>query len=148
MNTKSAMSQAIGQMLATHPQPNEVQITKLTQCVEACVLCAATCTACADACLAEEMVEQLAHCIRTNLDCADICQATSHILVRQTEPDWRLFASQLEVCQAACRTCAAVCDEHAEMHEHCRICAEVCRQCEQACADLFSHLPTGGYNPA
>jgi hypothetical protein len=142
MNATTAVNQAIGQMLATHPQPTEIQIAKLAHCVEACIFCATTCTACADACLSEENVDHLAHCIRTNLDCADICQATSHILVRQTEPDWRLFASQLEVCRAACRTCATVCEEHAEMHDHCRICAEICRNCEQACADLLTHLPS------
>jgi hypothetical protein len=142
MATTSAINDAIMQMLTTHPQPNTGQLEFLTRCVETCVTCATTCTACADACLAEGMVQELAHCIRTNLDCADICEATGHILVRQTEPDWRLIFNQVEVCQVACRTCATVCEEHAEMHEHCRICAQACRNCEHACAELLTRIPT------
>ena len=30
-----------------------------------------------DACLSEDMVDQLRKCIRTNLDCADICDTTA-----------------------------------------------------------------------
>jgi hypothetical protein len=41
----------------------------------------------------------------------------------------------LEVCAAACRTCAEECERHAGHHEHCRICAEACRRCERACAE-------------
>jgi len=141
MNEAMTISQAIHQMLSTHPRPSKLQGTELAHCVEACVICATTCTSCADACLGEEMVKELLHCIRTNLDCADICQATGHILVRQTEPDWRLLYHQVEACQAACRTCAAICDQHAEMHEHCRICAEACHQCEQACDKLLVTFP-------
>ena len=45
---------------------------KLAECIEACFDCAQVCTACADACLAEDMVSELVHCIRTDLVCADI----------------------------------------------------------------------------
>lgn len=141
MNAEHTLTHAIGQMLATHPHPSDLKGAEFVHCVEACVICATTCTACADACLAEEMVMELAQCIRTNLDCADICQVTGQILVRQTEPDWRLLYHQVEACQAACRTCAAICEQHAEMHEHCRVCAEACRQCEQACDKLLATFP-------
>lgn len=141
MSTELNLSQAIRQMLKTHPHPAALQVDELAGCIEACVICATTCTACADACLAEEMVQHLAHCIRTNLDCADICEATGHILVRQTQPDWRLLYHQVEACQVACRTCGTICEQHAEMHEHCKVCAEVCRQCEQACDRLLVTFP-------
>ena len=42
--------------------------------------CAQTCTACADACLSEDSVADLRYCIRTDLDCADICAATGTVL--------------------------------------------------------------------
>jgi hypothetical protein len=42
---------------------------------------------CADACLGEEKVEMLRRCIRLNLDCADVCNATGRMLSRQQEPD-------------------------------------------------------------
>jgi len=138
MQAELTTSQAIQQMLKTHPHPNLLPFEELSWCVETCVICASTCTACADACLAEEMVQQLIQCIRTNLDCADSCEATGHILMRQTKPDQRLIFHQVEACQTACRTCAVICEQHAEMHEHCRVCAKACRQCEQACDKLLA----------
>jgi hypothetical protein len=141
MNIEITLEQAIRQMSATHPHPSELQIEELTACIEACVICATTCAACADACLAEEMVKELVPCIRTNLDCSAICRTTCQLLVRQTEPDWRLLYHQVEACQAACRACASICEKHAEMHEHCRVCGEVCRQCEQACDKLQVTFP-------
>jgi hypothetical protein len=54
------------------------------ECIEACYDCAQSCTACADACLGEEDPKLLARCIRLNLDCANICDATGKILSRQT----------------------------------------------------------------
>jgi hypothetical protein len=141
MNAELQLDRAIRQMFETHPHPVKVSANEIVECIRACVVCATTCTACADACLAEEMVKELAQCIRTNLDCADLCQATGHILVRQTESNPRLMAQQVKACQAACRECATICEQHAKMHEHCRVCAETCRQCEQACANLLAMLP-------
>ena len=141
MNGKRSMNQSILQMLVTHPQPGDLQAETVAHCVEACMICAATCTSCADSCLAEEMVKELVHCVRINLDCADICAATGRVLARRTQPEWQLLYLQLEACQAACRTCAAVCLQHAEMHEHCRVCAEACQQCEQACDALRMSFP-------
>jgi hypothetical protein len=49
--------------------------------------CAQACTACADACLSEQNVADLAKCIRSNLDCADICDTTGRVLSRHTGYD-------------------------------------------------------------
>lgn len=141
MAANASFAQTIEQMLATHPRPSSTPNSMLVNCIEACMVCATSCTACADACLAEEMVKELVHCIRTDLDCADICQATGRILMRQSEPDMQMIVKQLEACQVACRRCGAVCAEHAKMHEHCRVCAEACRACEQACAALLAAMP-------
>ena len=140
-NPEMTLEQATQEMLATHPRPGKLQGAELARCVEACVICATTCTSCADACLSEEMVKELAHCIRINLDCAAICATTGQILLRQTEPEWRLLYRQVQACQAACRACAATCDQHAQMHDHCRVCAAVCRDCEQACDKLLVTFP-------
>lgn len=86
------------------------------------------------------MVAELRKCIRLNLDCADICDATGRVLTRQTQYDAPTSKAQLESCREACRTCAEECERHAEMHEHCRICAEACRRCEQACQELLSAM--------
>lgn len=128
-------------MLETYPQDvGGVDRGKLVACIEACVECAQACTACADACLAEDSVVQLTKCIRTNLDCADVCATTARVLSRHTGHDAELTAAVLRSCVTACRTCAAECSEHAGHHEHCRICAEVCRQCERMCDELLAAL--------
>jgi hypothetical protein len=125
-------------MLATHPQATANEV--LARSIEQCFVCALQCTSCADACLAEEQVQDLVRCIRLNLDCADICDATGRVLTRQTSSEPRLARDMLEACAQTCRACAEECERHAHHHEHCRVCAEGCRRCEQACEDLRSSM--------
>src|SRR5699024_8918970 len=73
-----------------------------------------------------------------NLDCADICTATGHILSRRTGSNLATVKAVLEACRIACAECAAECEKHADMHDHCRICAEACRRCGPACSDLLA----------
>ena len=75
--------------------------------------------------------------IRVALDCADVCDATVHVLARQTLPDLRVIRAAVEDCAVACLACAEECERHAAHHEHCRLCAEVCRRCKQACDDVL-----------
>ena len=128
-------------MLETHPKNlGGIDRGKLRACIEACYECSQACTACADACLGEDMVADLVACIRTNLDCADLCAATGAVLSRQTGRDMAVTRTGLEACAAACRACGDECERHASMHEHCRVCAESCRRCERACRDLLESL--------
>ena len=129
------------QMLDTYPKSlGHVDKDKLRACIEACVECAQACTACADACLSEDSVAELTKCIRSNLDCADVCETTGRVLSRHTGYDANITRAVLEACAQACKSCGDNCDEHAGMHEHCRVCAESCRRCEQACRDLIGSL--------
>jgi hypothetical protein len=133
------MSHNISAMLNAHPQKDAVlNKDKTAECIAACFECAQTCTGCADACLGEDMVTDLATCIRTDLDCADVCAATGKILTRQTGGQTSITLAALEACRSACSTCAEECEKHAGMHEHCRICAEACRRCEAACGVLLA----------
>ncbi|MDP9980965.1 hypothetical protein J2W14_000341 [Pseudarthrobacter oxydans] len=133
------MSDHIAAMLDVHPQAAEIsEKSKLAECIAACHQCAQTCTSCADACLAEDMVSDLVSCLRSDLDCADVCAATGIILMRQTASNPGVGRAMLEACRAACSACAEECERHAGMHEHCRICAAACRRCEQACAALLA----------
>ncbi len=127
------------EILDAHPSPSP-HLDAIKAVVESALDCVQCCTSCADACLAEDGEMDLAHCIRTDLDCADVCAATATIVVRQTAPSTGLIRAQLEACKAACETCAASCEEHAERHEHCRICAECCRTCADACGRLLAAL--------
>ncbi|MGY1753569.1 four-helix bundle copper-binding protein [Blastococcus sp. SYSU D01042] len=132
---------AAAQMLASYPKDlGGIDRDALVECIEACVACAQACTACADACLSEDMVAELRTCIRTDLDCADVCEATGRVLSRHTGYDANLTRAVLEACAAACKACGDECAAHAGMHEHCRICAEACRRCEEACRALLARL--------
>ncbi len=82
----------------------------------------------------------LTQCIRANLDCADICTTTGSALSRHTGYDANVTRALLEACATACTSCGDSCEQHASMHEHCRICAEACRRCERACRELISSL--------
>jgi hypothetical protein len=129
------------QMLDTYPADlGGIDKQQLVACIEACYECAQACTACADACLSEEMVAELAKCVRSNLDCADLCDTTGRVLSRHTGYDANLTRAVLEACATACKACGDECAAHADMHEHCRICAEACRRCENACRELIASL--------
>ncbi|MEU4420249.1 four-helix bundle copper-binding protein [Actinoplanes sp. NPDC024001] len=127
-------------MLETYPKSINLDRAKLAAAIDALISCSEACTACADACLSEDMVADLTKCIRTNLDCADVCGAAARVLSRHTGYDANLSRSLLEACITACRTCADECAQHADMHEHCRICASACRACGQACRELLAAM--------
>ena len=129
------------QMLRTHPKDlGDLDQAALLACIQACVDCAQACSACADACLSEDMIADLTKCVRTNLDCADLCETTGRILSRRTGYDANVTRATLEACRTACAACADECEQHAGMHEHCRVCAVACRTCEQACEKLLGLL--------
>ncbi|WP_225753565.1 four-helix bundle copper-binding protein [Actinotalea sp. Marseille-Q4924] len=127
-------------MMETYPASINLDRELLARVVDAAAECGQACTSCADACLSEEMVADLRTCIRTNLDCADICETTARVLSRHTGYDATITRAQLEACIAACRSCGNECEQHAEMHEHCRVCADACRACETACAELLATI--------
>jgi hypothetical protein len=128
-------------MLDTYPADlGGVDRKALAACIEACFECAQACTACADACLSESQVADLVGCVRTDLDCADVCETTGRVLSRHTGYDANLTRAMLWACVAASRSCGDECERHASMHEHCRVCAEACRRCEQACKQLLDAI--------
>jgi hypothetical protein len=65
---------------------------------------------------------------------------TGKVLSRPAAWDVEVVRSVLQACATSCRACGDECDQHASMHEHCRVCAESCRRCEQACSDLLAAL--------
>jgi hypothetical protein len=125
------------QMSAALPTPTGYDRDALRACIDACQDCARAATTCADACLGEEMVEELAGCIRTLLNVADVCEATGRVLSRRSGPDSALTKALLGACCSACRVGRAVCQEFLPIHDHCRICARACRLAERACRALL-----------
>ena len=131
-------------MLSKHPSPSKY-LDQIVAAVDSAFACEQCCTSCADACLGENGDMDLTACIRTNLDCADICAATGRVLSRQTEPSPAVLRAQLQACIAACYACADGCSEHADHHEHCRVCMECCRECSKACQALLSAMGRGAF---
>lgn len=84
--------------------------------------------------------QELTHCIRLNLDCADICTAAGAMASRRTGSNIEVLRAAIQACAEACRACGDECAKHAQMHEHCRICAEACRSCELACREALSDV--------
>ena len=130
----------VHEMLSSHPHVRGRTTDALLDCIEQCYSCSQTCTSCADACLGEPTVAELTQCIRTNLDCADVCGATGSMASRRTGSNERLLARQLEVCALACQLCGDECRKHASHHEHCRICADACQECFDACQTAIQSL--------
>jgi hypothetical protein len=129
--------QTVERMIVSHPLGSVFASDALVACVSACTSCAQTCCMCADACLAEPAIDALRRCIRVNLDCADICVATSRVLSRLSNGESTFAATLLPACLDACRRCMAECQRHAVEHTHCRVCAEECQRCADACELLL-----------
>jgi hypothetical protein len=141
VRTKGAIMSQAAEMLRSYPADlGWVDRAALAECIDACFECAQACTACADACLSEKMVTELVKCVRTNLDCADMCDTTGRVLSRHTGYDANLSRSALDACATACQACGDECERHAEMHEHCRVCAQACQRCLWACRELLASL--------
>lgn len=138
------MTLVAAQIYDVHPAARRSYDDALIACIEESVACFQACTACADACLSEPDVASLLKCIRTDLDCSDVCAATTTVLSRQTASDLTVVRAVVEACLASCIACADECELHAAHHEHCRVCAEACRRCEAACRRLLTELPTIG----
>lgn len=127
------MQTTIEQMLSSTPNRATIDGETLAACLRACGACEIACRSCADACLGEQDINPLRRCIRLNLDCAALCDATVDVASRTYSVDAAFLRAQIELCARICETCAAECDKHAHHHEHCKVCAEACRTCAEAC---------------
>jgi uncharacterized membrane protein len=128
------------QLLDAYPRTFDVDAGLLAATIDALNDCAQACAADADDDLSEQNVTEMVKCIRLCLDCADVCTATAGVASRQTDYDANVTRSLLEACAAICKSCGDECEQHAQMHEHCRVCAEACRRCEQACQGLLAAM--------
>jgi uncharacterized protein DUF326 len=128
------------QMLDSYPRTFNVDASVLAATIDALKDCAQACTADAADDLGEQNVPELVKCIQLCLDCADVCAATGGVTSRQVEYDSNVTTPLLEACVATCKSCGDECEQHAQMHEHCRVCAEACRRCEQACRELLAAM--------
>jgi hypothetical protein len=105
-----------------------MNIQRNRELIEQILSCSSVCDYCAASCLEEENIEMLRNCIKLNLECAEICRATSIALSRGSSQAETL----LNACVDACQRCADECSQHD--HDHCAECAETCENCAEACS--------------
>lgn len=129
---------SIVEMFRSHPMG--VDDGPLPHAIAEAITCAAICTGCADACLSEPNPAELARCIRLDLDCADICTAMASQAMREPQGTSERFVALLQLCADTCDACAAECEQHQHMHDHCAVCARSCRKCAEACRDAIAGL--------
>lgn len=128
------------EMTRTFPGQLPLDESLFVDAIDALLACEEACTACADSCLSEMHVDTLRRCIRTNMDCADVCGATARVLSRHTGATPGMTLALVEACLQACQSCAGECAMHADMHEHCRVCETACRTCAEACRSLLNAM--------
>ena len=120
---------SIAKMIAAHPDVAGNLNEPLALAVRHAMFCAAICTSCADACVAEEM--DMRQCVRSCLDCADVCDMVMKVATRRTGSNEVVLRETLQLCVTTCDLCAEECAKHD--NDHCRRCAEMCRECAGDC---------------
>lgn len=124
--------------LADHPSRKTFDLPELLRAIEACQQCSTACTICADSDLARGEPD-MNSCIRSCLDTATICDATTKILARPT-PGGDAWMAQVNACIAAAKECAEICAEHDQIC--CVACAEACRECQRSLQQLVAAATT------
>jgi len=107
----------------------------LGECIEACALAEFACVTCADSCLGESPTAAVRDCVGLNLDCADVCALTGHLVSRAFAAEPKLVQAQLEICARLCAACQVECAKLAFSHTQCVMCAHACRHCEALCLE-------------
>lgn len=124
----------LADILADHPDRETFDLAELNRAAQAASDCALACSACADSDLGREP-KDMATCIRTCMDCADVCSITAKMLARPA-PRGQAWQKLVLACAAICAECADECEKHDDLC--CRACAEACRECEKACQQLIA----------
>lgn len=93
--------------------------------------CLVACESCANQCLKENAAIK-EQCIRTDLDCAEICSLTLRLLSR----DSAMASKMIDLCIDICDKCAIECEKHDD--DHCQHCAKQCRKCIEVCKSFLN----------
>lgn len=120
------------------PAATGMDMTTMQGCVEACSAASMAATMCADACSNENMGRCASMCTNT----ADVATAMMRMMMRPGGYDMDVMRTMMSACMAMGEACAAECDTHAAMSEHCRICASACRAMVDACSKAMSGMPS------
>ncbi|MFD0434106.1 four-helix bundle copper-binding protein [Streptomyces chartreusis] len=115
---------------------------QLVQFLEDRFTCAQACTDCARACaLRASLVDpdgtgEMEVLRRKGIMCAEVCDATCHVLSEQNLLDEAAIRAQLEGCRSVCVESAHAFDAFPGGEET----AEACRRCAKACTEFMGTL--------
>ena len=104
-------------------QPAALVSIDMEQCIAGCLACHAVCLQTVEHCLELGGAHAAQGHIRLLLDCAELCEASAHFMMRHSQYEGRICA----LCAEACRACEEACrrmGDVADVH-----CAESCRRC-------------------
>ncbi len=107
---------------------NEIS-SEMRECIAQCLECHSVCTEAASHVLhGDGKHSEGAHLVAL-LDCAQICLVHADFMARRSPR----HASLAAACADICKTCAELCEQHADKDGMMKRCAEACRECEQSC---------------
>ena len=127
-------------LLTTVPLDVPLDAAHVAEAIEALTNAALACSTCADASLAGGSAEELHACVRACTTTADVCTVAARVLARAGGYDVPVVRNLLEASAKACATSGELCDQHADVHKHCRVCEEACRRAEQGVQQLLVNL--------
>ncbi len=102
---------------------NPMIIGQMQDCINDCLNCHNVCTDRAMSTLAAGKPDH----IKVLLDCAEICLASAHSMMRNSP----LYGHFCNACQAICTHCADMCDSIGDQG-----CANACRACATSCQQI------------
>ncbi|MGH7518656.1 MAG: four-helix bundle copper-binding protein [Gemmatimonadales bacterium] len=111
-------------------QTTSPQISReMQECIEECLRCHGIC------------LQTVSHCLELGgkhadpahigllLDCAEICQTSANVMLRNSDR----HQLTCRVCADICRACAEDCERIAGDDKMMKQCADECRRCQQSC---------------
>lgn len=110
---------------------------QMQQCLDDCLKCHQTCLETVMYCLSMGGKHANDAHIRMMLDCAEICQASANMMMRNSEFSERLCG----VCAEVCIRCAEDCEQFGD-DERMKACAEACRRCAESCQTMTASMPS------
>ncbi len=104
---------------------------EMQACITNCITCAAVCEQTLRYCLEKGGHHAAASHIGLLQDCIEICNTSSHFMLRGSERHTATCGACAEICEA----CADECDRMAD-DEVMKQCAEACRACAASCRSM------------
>lgn len=118
--------------------------SEMRECIDRCLDCHKTCTEAASHVLHQGGSHSEADHLVALLDCAQMCLTHADFMTRRS-PHHSALA---EACADVCKTCAELCEGHADKDGMMKRCADMCRQCEQSCRRMAMAATSGAHAQA